>query len=178
MSLVTPDATTGLLSLERADLDALTQRARSGTSGNDPVVEGFEALLARKVVQAMRKTVPRSPGGGMTGQGIYDHMIEQSLADHLAAAGGLGLARVFARPEVQSERAITDIQGVPSKPEPGSAERGPQTPSEVQGSNKPLPLSHDLPPQYDPWLDHPDAADILRGRLSAYGSAPSEPARD
>lgn len=120
--------------------------------------KAFEAIMLRQLVRAMRPS-----GGSLGGQGsqLVDHLVESSLADHLAAAGGIGLADLMA---LQIGGAEPD--DVPRAPEPPGADAGgpaiaaPEPPRD-RGAN----LSR-LPPQDDPWLDAPDAADLLLRQLA------------
>lgn len=128
--------------------------------------EAFEAILLQQLFVSMRQTVPKSGlFAGSSTDGLYDHLIEQAMGEHLARSGGIGVAPLFDEPPVpngnehpgrlfawreQTERAGDGRLGVHSATIETAAQR---------------PLADTLPPQDDPWLDQPDAAGKLRTLL-------------
>lgn len=60
----------------------------------DAAVE-FEAVMLRQMVEALRKAT-KMGGEEESGQQMTDHLIEDALANHLAKAGGIGLADTIA----------------------------------------------------------------------------------
>ncbi|MGM0578350.1 MAG: rod-binding protein [Myxococcota bacterium] len=148
---------------------SLEARQRDRQGGARAVTDGFESLLLKRLVTAMRKTVPDSgllasgPGGQM-----YDHLIEQALADHLARGDALGLDDLFAGAtgaEPDSEPGTTPTR-------PSFRARLPE-PDTLGGESSPAraPLASTLPPQEDRWLDSPGAEIELR-RLLLEGIEP------
>jgi Rod binding domain-containing protein len=128
-SLTAAGAATDAVSLrQRQDLQAASQQ--------------FEAVLLHKVVQAMRATVPSAEG--VTGQQMYDHLIDQALATHLSEGGGVGVARML-------------DQALAGREAPAPVRR--EVPALISSTDAgDLPLAEQLPPQYDPWMHSPDAA--------------------
>lgn len=123
-----------------SDAVALRQRATNGDLHE--ASQQFEAVLLHKVVQAMRATVPSSEG--VTGQQMYDHLIDQALATHLSEGGGVGVARML-------------DQALAGREAPAPVRRQVATRVGSSGAGD-LPLAEQLPPQYDPWMHSPDAA--------------------
>ncbi len=124
----------------------------------------FEAILLTKVVTAMRATIPRSSdSAGVTGEQIYDHMIEQALATHLADAGGVGVASMLDQALAGGAPARAIQRTVPSS---GPAIGADATiGSAGVGHDRPLidpPLAERLPPDSDPWIHSADAELQLR----------------
>jgi Rod binding domain-containing protein len=84
-------------------LPALPGAVRAGDRGGSPAaraarldeaVEHFEALFLRQIVKGLRKTAKfEEESAFMTG--MYSEMLDEQVADHLAKAGGLGLAAVI-----------------------------------------------------------------------------------
>lgn len=76
---------------------AAAHQAEKGQRLHDANTD-FEALLLRQLVVALRKTIPQSESqsGLSASNKMYDHFIEEGLAQHLADAGGIGLADVLA----------------------------------------------------------------------------------
>lgn len=84
-------------SRSEAAMVRLEQRAQqAGDSREDlqHVATEFEALMLTKLVEAMRATVPKADlTVGNASQGMYDNMMDDALAHHLADNGGLGVAK-------------------------------------------------------------------------------------
>lgn len=133
-------------------LEAAQQRQ---SQRSEAVGQGFESLLLRELVSAMRSTVPESSlFPAHTGQDIYDHMMEQALSDHLAAGGGLGLAGLLNRELGVDAQPTAPSMAPPLGP---AADADPLDPT-----HRPeIPLAERLPPQTDPWLTRSDAAHHL-----------------
>lgn len=55
----------------------------------------FEAVMLRQMVEALRKAT-KMGGEEESGHQMTDHLIEDALANHLAKAGGIGLADTIA----------------------------------------------------------------------------------
>ncbi|HRE88672.1 MAG TPA: hypothetical protein PK095_05975 [Myxococcota bacterium] len=55
----------------------------------------FEAVMLRQMVEALKKAT-KVGGEEESGQQMTDHLIEDALANHLAKAGGIGLAETIA----------------------------------------------------------------------------------
>ena len=80
------------VALQRAEESKLGQ----GSRGPQNPGEAFESIMLKKMVQSLRSTVQESGlWQGVTGGQMYDHFIEQALSDHLAQAGGIGIAQLF-----------------------------------------------------------------------------------
>lgn len=83
-----------------AGLDAATRADGNLEAGSrrgevrDAAVE-FEAVMLRQMVEALRKAT-RMGGEEESGHQMTDHLIEDALANHLAKAGGIGLADTIA----------------------------------------------------------------------------------
>lgn len=82
----------GLDATTRADgnLEAGSRRGEV----RDAAVE-FEAVMLRQMVEALRKAT-KVGGEEESGHQMTDHLIEDALANHLAKAGGIGLADTIA----------------------------------------------------------------------------------
>ncbi len=62
--------------------------------GVKDAAEGFEAIFLRQMLRDLRKTTTiDGEKSGMTG--LYTDMFDDFLAEHLAKAGGVGLADVI-----------------------------------------------------------------------------------
>lgn len=78
-------------------MSRLEQTARSAQEGQSPedlkkIAEEFEALMLAKLVESMRKTVPKSElFPESSSQALYDGMMDDALGHHLAKAGGFGI---------------------------------------------------------------------------------------
>jgi hypothetical protein len=130
---------------EAAGADAARDPSRLGPA--------FEAMLLREVVKAMRATVPEGGAlSGVTGRQVYDAMIEDALADHLARDGGIGLSRLF------------DPARVPPRPDRERIFAAPEIRESLRDGDAGALRDH-LPPDEDPWLDSPEAFLRLRALL-------------
>ena len=65
-----------------------------GESRSKEPAQEFEALLIRKVVEAMRKTVPEGSLGA-SGRQMHDYLVEEALTQALKDGGGMGMSRMF-----------------------------------------------------------------------------------
>lgn len=83
------------------------------------IAQDFEAVLLNFVVKAMWKTIPKGGlfdgGGGMQG---YMEIMQNALAEDLAAKGGFGVAPVIYN-QLKPKNVVTEAFGknVPSLPE-------------------------------------------------------------
>jgi hypothetical protein len=145
--------------------DALNRATGASSMG-----EAFEALLLQQLFVSMRQTVPKSGlFAGSSTDGLYDHLIEQAMGDHLAKSGGIGLAALFGEPPAPSTHEVAppryawagDVGGDVGGDGDARIAREPAT----LGASGHRPLADDLPPQDDRWLDQPDAAGRLRALL-------------
>jgi len=69
-------------------------------AGARKAAEQFEAMLLRELVSVLRRSAPKGGllgGGGSGGSSQYLAMFDDAFADHLAAAGGIGIAELVAR---------------------------------------------------------------------------------
>lgn len=115
----------------------------------DAAVE-FEAVMLRQMVEALRKAT-KMGGEEESGHQMTDHLIEDALANHLAKAGGIGLADTIAS-SVEERHSIPradmhlilerGLRFTPLSPElerPGEDARGsvsqPTGPSSVPGND-------------------------------------------
>jgi len=58
--------------------------------------EGFEAIFLTFILRGLRQTIPQAdPKGTPFTRRVYEDVLHQYLATHLAKAGGLGLARMI-----------------------------------------------------------------------------------
>ena len=73
---------------------AVGDQQRVTRAGDENPAKEFEALLIRKVVEAMRKTIPESEMG-QSGRQMHDYLVEESLTQALSSGRGLGLSRMF-----------------------------------------------------------------------------------
>jgi Rod binding domain-containing protein len=78
----------------------------------EKVSQEFEALLMRQMVEAMRKTTGAEESEGNQ---MVDHLIEDSLANHLARSGGIGLAKSLTATVGGGEIAPHQINPLPNK---------------------------------------------------------------
>jgi Rod binding domain-containing protein len=80
----------------------LRQAEEGGKTGRPrklkEAVEEFESLFIYYILKRMRATIPKDGyPGSRRQQEIYDSMLDQELARHLAAGGGIGLSRLLFR---------------------------------------------------------------------------------
>lgn len=69
--------------------------------------QGLEAFLVRRMLSEMRGSLGGSAGGLLDGGfagSTFREMLDEALADHVSAAGGIGLAPIFER-ELAGKRA-------------------------------------------------------------------------
>ncbi|PIE17286.1 MAG: hypothetical protein CSA66_06195 [Proteobacteria bacterium] len=160
------------------------ERARSAARGvGQGEAEGaelaaarqFEALLLEEMVEAMRKTVPKTRED-LPGQALLDGMQDRALADHLAVTGGIGLADLIVNSGTPARRvAPLSVEAALLAP-PHTLEDGDLfapdglEPVAPMGPADGRPLRDQLPPETDPWLQAPDAGEQLR-RLILDGAA-------
>ena len=134
----------------------------------------FEALLIRKVVEAMRKTIPESEMG-QSGRQMHDYLVEESLTKALSSGRGLGLSRMFPggnetdgvggangfRSGDQLNRGIDRMKWATSSPlspveeilspEKALPTGSPELESSLGQGRPSLSLADQLPPTRDPW---------------------------
>ena len=142
------------------------------------VAARFEAVLLQQVVRAMRSTV-HAPGSEkkVMGQEIYDHLMEEALASHMARAGGMGLQNILTHAPPSPSMTVSDKMAVPA-PEGRSREvlsrLGHEATASTTGSapvdvgmrdDGQTPLSRQLPPDSFSWLNDPRAHQVLRDLL-------------
>lgn len=138
----------------------------SRTDGAASMGEAFEAILLQQLFVSMRETVPKSGlFEGSSADGLYDHLVEQAMGEHLARSGGIGLAPLFdeapATGQIEKVGRAFAWQG-----SAGVAPIGRPGDESVRiDFTHGRPLADDLPPQDDPWLDQPDAASRLQTLL-------------
>jgi len=146
---------------QRADEADLTERAGGASNPG----EAFEGIMLRKMVQSLQATVQESGlWEGVTGGQIYEHFIEQALSDHLAQAGGIGIAELFDEPEGSRVNPGAALGAAGLEVDNGDAtSEGSDEPLEADDGSR--PLAELLPPQYDSWLNSPAAEQTLRASL-------------
>jgi len=108
---------TAISSMTSALPGALNLRALSSATpaGQRKAVAGqFEAIMLR---QFLSQSVGKMMGGEDSAQGsIYGYMLTDSLAQTMAAGGGLGLAKIIEQqlaPRGQPAAAVGPAQGTP-----------------------------------------------------------------
>ena len=74
--------------LAQAAMQAQENQSTQPREGRN-AAQQFEAVLLQQLIKVMRSTTPVLQGDQA---GMYTSMIDSALADHLAAAGGIGLA--------------------------------------------------------------------------------------
>ena len=150
-------------------------RALDGRPDVTGAARQFEAFLLRRVVRALRATVPWQRDGVEPGvSSIYDLFVEQAMAQTLADAGGIGLARLLAG----------RLDRTPAPHRAGPADEAGPLPTELwlqldatgdgNGLDDGRPLAELPPPVDDPWLDGPDARRVLSTMLQGQVRAVSE----
>lgn len=151
-------------SMLSAEMRGLDQRRDAGEDkkGKETAQE-FEALLIRKVVEAMRKTIPEGGLGMSGGRQMHDYLVEESLTQSLKKGGGMGMERLFDRsvaPQSPRTRGMIDSGGlasvIPSVSEPSGPSLGAQ-----------------LPPTQDTWLEGPNPEQELMRLMMGSGGNPS-----
>ncbi len=80
---------------------------------SDPkaVASQFEALVIQTMLRSMRETVGDSGLWGGSGTDLARSMLEQTLAEQVAQAGGMGLADVLAKEMGVEEQSLTSEIG-------------------------------------------------------------------
>ncbi len=135
-------------------------------SGGAAMGEAFEAILLQQLFVSMRQTVPKSGlFESSSSDGLYDHLIEQAMGEHLARSGGIGLAPLFDEPAVAGGSEKVGRVFAWQEHAGGSLNGPPPDESARLSRTRGRPLADDLPPQDDPWLDQPGAASRLRTML-------------
>jgi Rod binding domain-containing protein len=77
--------------------DSLASRlAGAAPEDKQEAARSLESFFLRWALSQVRPSSPEANGGGFAG-GVFQEMFEESLADQLAAAGGLGLAESLAQ---------------------------------------------------------------------------------
>jgi len=145
---------------QASKMDLLEQTGGASNPG-----EAFEGMMLRKMVQALRATVQESGlFEGVTGGQVYDHFIEQALSDHLAQAGGIGIAQLFEESKGSPVNTAKVPGAIDRKMEPSEST---DTPAKglLSADDGSRPLAELLPPQYDSWLNSPAAEQTLRASL-------------
>ena len=156
-------------SMLSAEMRGLDQRRDTGEDKKSKeTAQEFEALLIRKVVEAMRKTIPEGGLGMSGGRQMHDYLVEESLTQSLKKGGGMGMERLFDRsvaPQSPRSRGMIDSGGlasvIPSMNEPTGPSLGSQ-----------------LPPSHDAWLEGPNPEQELMRLMMGPGSNPSVSSMD
>lgn len=82
--------------MAQGKVEAAASQAASERQALAEAAASFEALLLYQMLQAMRKTVPK---GGLIDTGFagetYLGMLDDALAQEMAKAGGIGLAKIL-----------------------------------------------------------------------------------
>ena len=141
------------------------QRPGGTNSGGTEPSREVEALLIRKVVEAMRKTVPEG-GLGASGRQMHDYLVEEALTQALKDGGGMGMDRMF---DTQARlQKPNGLAGVVRSSERSWADVHPDlTPSQS-------PLMDQMPPSKDAFLDGPNPEqELQRLLLGAGGVTPT-----
>jgi flagellar protein FlgJ len=82
--------------LATANLAGLRSASRTDKSLRADAARQLASLFVDQLLREMRKTIPESTlfDGGRA-QEIYEQMIDERLADHIAASGQFGLAEMI-----------------------------------------------------------------------------------
>jgi hypothetical protein len=148
-----------------AEMQGMGQPNAAEKKGKDTAQE-FEALLIRKVVEAMRKTIPEGGLGMSGGRQMHDYLVEESLTQALKEGGGMGMGRLFERnvaPQSPRTRGVIEPGGLGSLV-PGLTE--PSGPS----------LGDQLPPTEDAWLNGPNPEqELMRLMMGPGGGSTPSP---
>lgn len=164
-----------------AALQALaSERLQAEERAGEIAGEGFEQLLLQRMIKAMRATVPKTGFLDSDHQTqLFDHLVETSLAGHMASHGGIGVQRLF-RPS-PSAHSVGPLEasapGAPVDPTFRMTRMTPMTgatvvarsgeaPSAIEPARAEVPLARQLPPDADAWLESPQAEAILRAKLN------------
>ena len=80
--------------------ETLAQRAQTASaskSGNDleSTAQEFESLLVYKMLEAMRRTVPKSELLKSFSMDMYQSMMDQEMANEVAKKGTIGLSKML-----------------------------------------------------------------------------------
>ncbi|OHB69474.1 MAG: hypothetical protein A2W17_08610 [Planctomycetes bacterium RBG_16_41_13] len=101
------------------------------------IAQDFEAVLLNFVVKAMWKTIPKGGlfdgGGSMQG---YTEIMQNALAEDLAAKGGFGVAPVIYN-QLKPKSVVTEAFGKSAPPSPENGVK--KGNSEDVGINKEMP---------------------------------------
>jgi flagellar protein FlgJ len=86
--------------------------ANSDTKNGDLELKGaceqFESLFLEDLLRIMRESIPKTGlFDGGRGEEIYRSLLDQEMAERMAAAGGVGLARIlFERLRMESAKGV------------------------------------------------------------------------
>ncbi len=140
----------GTQQVQLNQIQDLKHRATRSEDGKG-IAKDFEALLIKNVVEAMRKTVPDSGGSGRQ---MHDYMVGEALTQALKDGGGLGMEKLFDR--TQTPQSPQNMVGgsIPSFG-PGVRALGDKAPAAEAFTG--TPLSEQLPPVSDEWLESSNA---------------------
>jgi Rod binding domain-containing protein len=70
--------------------------ARAGEARPAEVAEQFETILLTQLLKGLRKTVPEGSDRDAARE-LYQELQDETLAAHLARAGGIGIAAIVRR---------------------------------------------------------------------------------
>lgn len=140
-----------------AAMSRLEQSARQAGDAKEDlqhVATEFEALMLTKLVEAMRATVPKSElSPDSASQGMYDGMMDDALAHHLADNGGLGVAKElmksWSRTHNEAPRDIAELAEFAGRTGHGHAVTGLRRTAAASGVLRPErnerndPMPHD-----------------------------------
>lgn len=116
-------------------LASLRYQARSDDpKTNRAVAQQFEALIVQQMIKSMREAVPRQGLFDSEQSRLYESLLDQQLAQNIAAQKGLGLADLI-------EQQLNFNPPVPNPPENGVTLHPAPAEVPLDGFAKPVPLN-------------------------------------
>ncbi|MEC7641486.1 MAG: rod-binding protein [Nitrospinota bacterium] len=106
------------------DIQRKLQTTQTGSPDDElmSVAKDFESILINKMLESMRKTVPKSGLLDSFSTEMFESMLDQEIAKEMAKGKGIGLAKMV-------HQQLTKLNDAMDKPNPGSSlSEQPQTP--------------------------------------------------
>ena len=94
---IVPSISNQIMGSKVENLAQRVQTASARKSGNDlkTTTQEFESLLVYKMLEAMRRTVPKSGLLDSFSMDMYQSMMDQEMANEIAKKGTIGLSKML-----------------------------------------------------------------------------------